>query len=160
LEDWVHGLLLLGAGRRSRKRLDRHYSANSYVVKAEVMYEVVVTLPPSEPNGHVERRLEQRTTIAEVYVWSDEAARVRPTPVNAASWTLHDFLDGKYDDIAVFQDGVLPGWHFNGMREEGGYEVMEATTETSKRAEVEMGSDVGEERRDGAVDVARMGWFV
>nr|OQO27693.1 hypothetical protein B0A51_04459 [Rachicladosporium sp. CCFEE 5018] len=152
----AHGLLFFGSGRRSRKRIERHYQPSAQRVEVEATYEVVVA---GRDEGQ-ETRLEQRTVMASVYVWSCSLFHFAAEPDGSRGWTLEDFLAGTYDAQTIYYDYEDPEYYFHGLREEGAFELTGPTAEIPKRVEVEMGSDLEAEEAGKAVAVSMIGCFV
>nr|OQO21015.1 hypothetical protein B0A51_12879 [Rachicladosporium sp. CCFEE 5018] len=152
----AHGLLFFGSGRRSRKRIERHYQPSAQRVEVEATYEVVVA---GRDEGQ-EPRLEQRTVMASVYVWSCSLFHFAAEPDGSRGWTLEDFLAGTYDAQTIYYDYEDPEYYFHGLREEGAFELTGPAAEIPKRVEVEMGSDLEAEEAEKAVAVSRIGCFV
>ncbi|KAK6427126.1 hypothetical protein LTR95_016039 [Oleoguttula sp. CCFEE 5521] len=158
-DDSVHGLLLFGCGRRSRKRIDRHYQAHSHKVIARPMCETITTRSAARSDCRQEKRLIQSTIMAEIYLWSNDSVLLEPEPEGSRGWTLNDFLTGTYDADTVYYDYKDPEYWLHGLREEGAFELTGPATETAMHAEVEMGSD-SEAEAEKAVAVSRVGCFV
>ncbi|KAK5129823.1 hypothetical protein LTR08_002800 [Meristemomyces frigidus] len=110
VKDYVQGMVIFGQGKRARRIIHGHYSANARRVTVDIEIDVGVPVSTSERDFPGERwRFKRRTVSAHAWIWSNVGSGDVHFRTRTPRWTLEDYISGKLAPTQAMRT-VDAGW--------------------------------------------------
>ena len=144
IKEYVQGVVIFGQGKRARRIIHNHYSANTRRVTVDIEIEVRVPVPFAERDFPTERwRLIRRTVSAHAWIWSDVGSCDVHFRTQAPRWTLEDYISGTLGSMHTMRIEDA-GW----LRDDGGVCGNDEGVEKKEREAVYSGTGLLDYERD------------